>query len=61
MKMRQIQNYISIDGEIPDGTYIVEGELTVVRFFFRESNYSQQMFRTYHKGETVTIKDDGRY
>lgn len=61
MKMRQLQNYMSIDGEIPTGTYIVEGELKVVRFFFRESNYSQQMFRTYHKGETVTIKDDGRY
>ena len=61
MKMRQIQNYMSIDGEIPTGTYIVEGELKVVRFFFREDNYSQQMFRTYHTGETVTIKDDGRY
>lgn len=61
MKMRQIQNYISIDGVIPTGTYIVEGELKMVRFYFSESNYSQQIFRTYHDGETVTIKDDGRY
>ena len=61
MKMRQIQNYMSIDGEIPTGTYIVEGELKMVRFYFSESNYSQQIFRTYHDGETVTIKEGGIY
>lgn len=61
MKMRQIQNYVYTDGEIPSGTYIVEGELKLVRFFIRENNCSQEMFRTYHCGETVTIKDNGRY
>lgn len=61
MKMRQLQNYMSIDGEIPDGTYIVEGELKLVRFFFREDSLFQEIYRTYHCGETITIKDKGRY
>ena len=61
MKMRQIQNYMSIDGKIPAGTYIVEGELKIVRFFFKETELLQEMVRTYHCGETITIKDDGRY
>ena len=61
MKMRQLQNYMSIDGKIPVGTYIVEGELKIVRFFFKESELLQEMLRTYHCSETITIKDDGRY
>lgn len=61
MKMRQLQNYISVDGVIPIGTYIVEGKLKFVRFYFNEEKYSQQIFRTYHEGETITVKEGGKY
>ncbi len=61
MKMRQIQNYMNSDGEVPKGTYIVEGELKLVRFFFKEDSLFQEVYRTYHNGETITIKDKGRH
>ena len=61
MTLRQLQNYVYTDGEIPDGTYIVEGELKLVRFFFRGDSLFQEIYRTYHCGETITIKDKGRH
>jgi|GEM_PF-3025641 len=61
MKLRQLQNYLLEDGEIPKGTYIVEGELKIVRFYFREGFLSQHLYKTYHNGETVNIKEEGRF
>lgn len=61
MKMKQIQNNIMLDGEIPMGTYIVEGELKVARFFYKGGVMNSQLFKTYHNGETLNLNQSGRY
>lgn len=59
-KLKQLQSNMLEDGTVPQGTYMVEGILKIVEYFWRDDTVMPcvgiKLLPTYKEGDTVTLK-----